>query len=102
MDRILLLRSACAVNEAYLEMVESRVEALGLQVDVRESQDPILWQAYGIDSRCLMGYCPGCNFHGEMAGKFLPALAINGHLVLHSHFPSDEELDQAILVSVHK
>jgi hypothetical protein len=102
MDRILLLRSACAVNEAYLETVKSRLEVLGLHADVRESQDPSLWEAYGIDSRCLMGYCPGCNFHGKMKGMFLPALAINGQLVLYSHFPSDEELDQVILASIKK
>ena len=100
MNRIVVLRSACAVNEAYTEAIESRVKALGLNLDVGTSQDPKLWEAYGIDSRCMMGYCPGCNFHGEMAGKFLPALAINGRLVLHSHFPSDEEIDHALITGI--
>jgi len=96
MNRMVLLRSACAVNEVYLEAIQSRMKELGLQADLRESQDPDLWAAYGVESRCMMGYCPGCNFHGEMEGSFLPALAINGRLVLHSHFPSDEELDQVL------
>lgn len=96
MNRIVVLRSACAVNEAYMEAVQNRMQALGLQADLRQSQDPDLWAAYGVESRCMMGYCPGCNFHGEMEGRFLPVLAINGQLVLHSHFPSDEELDQVL------
>ena len=100
MNRIVLLRSACAVNEAYVVAVRNRVQALELKVEVNASQDPKLWEAYGIDSRCMMGYCPGCNFHGEMAGQFLPALAINGRLVLHSHFPSDEEIDHALITGI--
>ncbi len=97
MNRILLLRSACAVNEAYLDEVKSSIERLDLQADIKESQDPDLWKAYGLDSRCMMGYCPGCNFHGEMEGKFLPALAVNGRLVLHSHFPTDQEIEEGLL-----
>lgn len=96
MNRIVLLRSACAVNEAYMDAVQNRIRILRLKADLRESQDPDLWAAYGVESRCMMGYCPGCNFHGDMEGKFLPALAINGRLVLHSHFPTDEELDQVL------
>ena len=96
MNRIVLLRSACAVNEAYMDAVQKRMDFLGLQADLRESQDPDLWTAYGVESRCLMGYCPGCNFHGDMEGSFLPAFAINGRLVLHSHFPTDKELDQVL------
>ena len=97
MNRIVVLRSACAVNEAYKEAIENRLKVLGLNLEVKTSQDPKLWAAYGVSSRCMMGYCPGCNFHEKMEGKFLPALAINGKLVLHSHFPSDEEIDQALL-----
>lgn len=100
MNRIVVLRSACAVNEAYQEAIEFRLKALGLNLEVKVSQDPELWEAYGVSSRCMMGYCPGCNFQEKMEGKFLPALAINGRLVLHSHFPSDDEIDQALLSGI--
>jgi hypothetical protein len=100
MNRIVLLRSACAVNEAYEEAINKRLKALGLSLEVKTSQDPDLWAAYGVSSRCMMGYCPGCNFHEGMDGAFLPALVINGRLVFHSRFPSDQELDRAILEGI--
>lgn len=50
MNRILLLRSACAVNEAYLDEVKNSMERLDLQADIKESQDSDLWKAYGLDS----------------------------------------------------
>jgi hypothetical protein len=83
-------------------MIRNRIKDLNIHAVVSESQNPELWQAYEIDSRCLMGYCPGCNFHGKMEGKYLPALAVNGRLLLHSHFPSDEEMDQVLLAFIKK
>jgi thioredoxin family protein len=103
--QILVLGSACAVSDFYLEMIEQTVKDLGLSYTIKKTENPQQISEYGVSQGCLYGYCPGCNAINEDRKeheKYTPALVINGDLVLHSSFPPVEKLKESIKAFIHK
>ena len=100
---VIILGSECARVDHYAERVGERVRALGFGEEdcvisrVRSTGDEEsleILKKYGLADRCLIGYCAGCNFQQSFGDeRYMPALIIDGTVVLHSCLPSDEVLD---------
>ena len=103
---VIILGSECARVDHYAERVGERVRALGVREEdcgisrVRSTGDEEsleMLEKYGLADRCLIGYCAGCNFQLSFGDeRYMPALIIDGMVVLHSRLPSDDALDEVL------
>ena len=105
-NEVIILGSECARVDHYAERAVERVRTLGVSEEdcgvsrVRSTGDEesvVLLEKYGLADRCLIGYCAACNFQQSFGDeRYMPALIIDGTVVLHSCLPSDDVLDEVL------
>ena len=103
---VIILGSECARVDHYAERAGERIRALGFGEEdcgisrVRSTGDEEsleMLKKCGLADRCLIGYCAGCNFQQSFGDeRYMPALIIDGMVVLHSCLPSDDALDEVL------
>lgn len=108
---VVILGSDCARVDYYAEVVQERAELLGFVeedcvirrlrcsgIHAAGSDEGLeMLERFGLNDRCTIGYCAGCNFQQSYGDeKYMPALIIDGRLVLHSCFPGRDALDEVM------
>ncbi len=97
MKEILVLGSICMKSSYYRDMVQKIVDEMNLDINVEKIIDSDEIEKYGVEVGCSNSYCPGCNFVN--IGKeehYTPALVIDGKVVAHSSFPSNQQFESLI------
>jgi hypothetical protein len=93
---IMIYCSICGRMDRYCQIAEEIAKAFGLNYTIERVTDSDRLMDYNLRVGCLLAYCPGCNFLSEKrpdsSHAYVPALVLNGHLKLHSCFPSQEIL----------
>lgn len=92
---IIIIGSACAVSDGYMEFVEKIADELNLDFTIRKTESEEDAEIYGIELNCLLGYCPGCHAlkRENPDVKQTPALVIDGELVFHSGYPGNDAIN---------
>lgn len=88
--------STCGRMDHYCNIAEDTAKELGLTYTIEKVTDADRLTDFDLRVGCLLRYCPGCNFlkekRLESSHAYVPALAVNGQLKLHSCLPSKEVL----------
>lgn len=90
--------SACTRNDYYYGLIEETAQDLGLKYTLEKVSYHPQMKADHLFNRCTITYCAGCNNlnksmkYGDASAKYMPALVINGEIVLHSCVPSKDAL----------
>lgn len=98
MIEIKFICSACTRNDYYYGLIEETAQALGLKYTLEKVAYKPEMKEQHLFNRCTITYCAGCNNfdrfgkYGDPSAMYMPALEINGKIVLHSCVPSKDEL----------
>ena len=90
--------SVCTRNDYYYGLIEETVKDLGLKYTLEKVPYEQKMKEHHLFNRCTITYCAGCNNfnrftkYGDASAKYMPALAINDEIILHSCVPSKDEL----------
>lgn len=104
---IKVIGSICMKADSYGQIVKKVLAKIGLDDNVEivhvkmslENDEEDILEKYGLNMRCTVSYCPGCNYFwysNSNKEKYLPALVIDEEIVLDSCFPTEDMLEKTI------